>query len=146
MYGAIALKMLLGLTIVIIMMRLVGRKELAQITPLDLIFVTMISELLGGSITGEEIKVGHLIFVIVLWFSLIWTLERLGKIKRVRTLMEGNPEVIIKNGMLDTKVMKKQEMTMEDIELHLRRNGVFDITGVELAIVEVSGQISVKQM
>lgn len=145
MYGEIAIKMLVGLAIVIFMTRMVGRKELAQITPLDLIFVTMISELLGGSITGEEIKLGHLVFVILLWFLLIWGLERLNKFKRVKSVIEGKPQVIIKDGNVDRLVMYQQELSMDDVELHLRRNGVFDISEVELAVVEVSGQISVKE-
>ena len=144
MYGEIAIKMLVGLAIVIFMTRMVGRKELAQITPLDRIFVTMISELLGGSITGEEIKLGHLVFVILLWFLLIWGLERLNKFKRVKSVIEGKTQVIIKDGNVYRLVMYQQELSMDDVELHLRRNGVFDISEVELAVVEVSGQISVK--
>src|SRR5690625_3076705 len=122
MYGEIAIKMLVGLIIVIFMTRLVGRKELAQITPLDLIFVTMISELFGGSITGEEIKLGHLVFVILLWFALVWGLERLNKFKNVKSVLEGKPRVIIKDGIVDRLIMKQQELTMDDVELHLRSN------------------------
>src|SRR5690625_2321174 len=145
MYLDITIKLVIGLVLVILVLRLMGRKELAQITPLDLIFVTTVSELLGGAALGEEVKLGHLVFVLSLWFGLIYALEQLTKYKRMREVVEVEPTVLIRNGIVNKYVMNKERMTMNDIEAQLRSKVVFDFHEVEIAILEVSGKISVKR-
>ena len=145
MYLDITIKLVIGLVLVILVLRLMGRKELAQITPLDLIFVTTVSELLGGAALGEEVNPGHLVFVLFLWFGLIYLLEHLTKFKKAREVVEGEPTVLIRNGVVNKYVMHKERLTMDDIEAQLRSKGIFDLHEVELAILEVSGQISVKR-
>src|SRR5690625_7573435 len=100
MYLDITIKLVIGLVLVILVLRLMGRKELAQITPLDLIFVTTVSELLGGAALGEEDNPGHLVFVFFWWSGLIYLLEHLTKYRRMREVDEGEREVLIRHGVV----------------------------------------------
>lgn len=129
---------------IIIGIRLLGKKELGQLTVADLIFVMLISEavgdvmrasnnsLLGGIIAAATLMLLNKIIKIATYKS-----------KRVGRFMEGRPAVLIRHGKLNEKEMRKNRMTIEDMEQAGREQGVGDITTIALAILETDGKISI---
>lgn len=67
------------------------------------------------------------------------------KSKRFNKLMEGNPAVLIRHGVLNKKEMAKNNITIEDLEQTGREKGIGDISTITLAILEVDGKISILQ-
>jgi len=125
-------------------LRLLGKKELGQLSVADLVFIMLISEVVGDvmrasddSLASGLIGAGTIMILnkILEW----WTY----KSKKFSRFMEGTPVVLIRNGKLNKKEMNKNKISIEDLEQSGRENGIGDISTIALAILEVDGKISI---
>jgi uncharacterized membrane protein YcaP (DUF421 family) len=144
-YFGIGVKLLVGLICAILLIRIIGRKELAQTTPLDLIFIMMLAEIIGGMAHDQDYDVTHVIFTIFIWGFYVWISELITKHKKIERWVKGKPEVLIKDGAVNTDLMERENLTMEELQTQLREQGVFDIRKVRIAVLEISGKISIKK-
>ncbi|WP_121609501.1 DUF421 domain-containing protein [Mesobacillus foraminis] len=144
MYGTIALKLIIGLIALLVVIRLLGKKELAQITPFDFIYALVLGGFLEEAIFDEKVSIGHLTFSIALWAILIYGIEVIVmKFDKLRPLLKGEPITIIEDGKLDLKALKKAKLEMEQLRTMLRQQGIFSIKEVSYAILEPSGHLSI---
>lgn len=144
MYGSIALKLIIGLIALLIVTRLLGKKELAQITPFDFVYALVLGGFLEEAIFDEKVSIGHLTFSIALWALLIYSIELLVmKFDKLRPMLKGEPIMIIEDGNLDLKALKKAKLEMEQLRTMLRQQGFFSIKEVSYAFIEPSGHLSI---
>ncbi|WP_240758458.1 DUF421 domain-containing protein [Lysinibacillus sp. SGAir0095] len=143
MYVGIAIKFLVALVCIVIVIRIIGQKELSQTTPIDLVFMLILADIIGGMIHGKEFNFSHIIFFVIIWGFFMWGAERLTQKKNFERWIDGKPEIIIKNGTVNSQLMKKENLTMQELETQLRKQGVFNIQEVRLGILEIDGSISV---
>jgi uncharacterized membrane protein YcaP (DUF421 family) len=139
------LKLIVGLIMVVVLFRLMGRKELAQITPIDMVFVVILADLFAGMASDSDVHVGRLVFTLLVWGSLILLLERIKSQKNLHRILEGEPKIIVKDGKVNKDLLKRENMTERELKTQLRSKGIFELEEVELAILEISGYISVKR-
>lgn len=129
---------------IIVGLRLLGKTELGQLTVADLVFIMLISEVVGDVMrASDDSLLSGLIgatTIIVLNKALKWGTYKSKKFSR---FMEGTPAILIRNGVLNKKEMRKNKITIEDLEQEGRENGVGDISTIALAILEVDGKISI---
>ena len=129
---------------VIIAIRLFGKKELAQLSVIDLVFLLLISNSVQNAMVGENTTLkGGLVAaasLFVINFILKWVLY---KNKKVSELIQGKSILLIYKGELQEHNLKKAEITHEEVEAEVREHGVENIGQVDLAILEVDGNISV---
>ena len=143
-YLVILLRTLLLYAIIVLVFRLMGKREIGELSILDLVVYIMIAEIAVAAI--EDIKT-ELIPTILPIFILL--LIQIGlailslKSKRIRDLIDGKPTIIINKGKIDEKAMKKQRYNIDDLLLQLREKDVRNIADVEFAILETSGKLSV---
>lgn len=143
-YIIILLRTLLLYAIIVLVFRLMGKREIGELSILDLVVYIMIAEIAVAAI--EDIKT-DLIPTILPIFILL--LIQIGlavlslKSKKIRDLIDGKPTIIINKGKIDEKAMKSQRYNMDDLLLQLREKDVRDIADVEFAILETSGKLSV---
>jgi uncharacterized membrane protein YcaP (DUF421 family) len=121
-----------------------GKREIGELNILDLIVYMMIAELVVVSIEQFNSKIIYSI-IPVLVLTIIQILSALLslKSKKFRDMVEGSPSIIIENGKINEKEMRKIRYNLDDLLLQLREKDVMDICDVKFAILEQSGSLSV---
>ena len=132
--------------IVLIVMRLMGKREIGQLQPFELAISIMIADLaaIPMSDTGIPITNGIIPILGLLIMHLLISLINMKSVK-MRELMCGRPTILIHRGRIDEKALKKERFTINELEERLRDNSVFNLGDVEYAILETSGQVTVIQ-
>ncbi|MEK3889218.1 DUF421 domain-containing protein [Bacillus sp. FSL K6-3431] len=138
-----AFKLVLGLLALLVVTRLLGKKEMAQITPFDFVYALVLGGLLEESLYDQKITIWNFLFAVAVWAILIYIIEVIAiKNNRIKKILKGEPSVIIKNGQLDINAMKKNHLEMEQLLTMLRQQGVFSLREVRDLYLEPSGNIS----
>lgn len=132
--------------IVLIVMRLMGKREIGQLQPFELAISIMIADLASIPMTDTGIPITQGI-VPILGLLLMHLLISLINIKslRARAVLCGKPSILIYRGRIDEAVLKKERFTLNELEERLRGNNVVNIGDVEYAILETNGQVTVIQ-
>lgn len=129
---------------IIIAIRLFGKKELAQLSVIDLVFILLISNSVQNAMVGSDSTLeGGLIaaaslFIVNFIFKLV--LYRFPKLSRV---IQGHPMMLVYKGKLNTDNMKKAKVTVQELMEAIREHGVGSIEEVDLAVLEIDGNISI---
>lgn len=138
------LRATLSFIVLLLMTRLMGRKQLSQLT-----FFNYITGIALGSIAGDIASESETPFlnglVSLIWWSLLTILTAyIGmKSRTARTVIDGQPVVIIKKGRILENELKKAQINMDDLTMLLREQQVFSVKDVENAIFESNGQLSI---
>ncbi len=129
---------------VIAIMRLMGKRQIGELQPTELVVTLLLSEIIAIPMQDNDISlVSAIIPVLVLvGFEILISVIGLKSV-RVRSLMQGNSIIIIRDGKLDLKKIKELRFTIDDILEALRQKDIFDISKVQYAVVETNGTISV---
>lgn len=144
MATSITLKVLIGLLALLVVIRLLGKKELAQLTPFDFVYILVLGGLVEETIYDDLVTIWDLLYAVALWATLIYIIEMIArKFDWVRPIVKGKPSIIINDGEIDVKQLKKNRLEFEQLRTMLRQQGVFSIEEVKYAILEPSGQLSV---
>ncbi|MCT4606857.1 MAG: DUF421 domain-containing protein [Marinisporobacter sp.] len=139
-----AIELIVGFVALFLIMKILGKRQLSQITPFDFISALILGELLGNAIYDEKIDIFYVLFSMVLWGVLMFIIEWISqKFIKTRSFLEGNPSIIIHKGKIDRNELKKNKLDLNEIQNLLRKNDVFSIREVEYAILESDGQVSV---
>lgn len=143
-YLLIVLKTILFLVFIMIIMKIMGKRELGQLNAFDIIIFFMISEIFSLSIDDSNTDVFKtllpitVIFIIQIFISFVVL-----KSNRLRKIIEENPSFIIKNGIIDQKKMKKLRYNIDDLMQQIRSDGIDNISQIKFAILESNGNLSV---
>jgi uncharacterized membrane protein YcaP (DUF421 family) len=128
----------------ILAIRIFGKKELAQLSVIDLVFILLISNAVQNAMVGPDTSLnGGLVAAASLFFVNFTLKQLLYRNKKFSKLIQGESLLLIYNGKPNMENCKKAEITMEELEAAVREHGAKDIQRVELAILEVDGNISV---
>ena len=132
--------------LVLIIMRLMGKRESGQMQPFELVISIMIADLasIPMSDVGIPITNGIIPILALLLFQLIISIINVKSVK-LREIICGKPSILIYRGKIDEKELRKEKITINELEERLRQNDIFAIGDVEYAILETNGQLSVIQ-
>ena len=130
--------------IVLIVMRLMGKREIGQLQPFELAISIMIADLASTPMADAGIPItnGIIPILALLVMHLIISIINIKSIK-ARQILCGKPSILIYRGKIDEKMLKKERFTVNELEERLRGNNVVNIADVEYAILETSGQVTV---
>nr|WP_225988842.1 YetF domain-containing protein [Peribacillus frigoritolerans] len=107
-YLEIATKLVIGLAGLLAVTRLLGKKEMSQVTPFDFIYALVLGGILEEGLYDEKVSIWQILFAICLWGISVYIIEICAqKSDRMKKLLKGHPSLIIRNGELDIKQMKK---------------------------------------
>ena len=142
----IFVRVLIIYILVLIVMRLMGKRELGQMQPFELVIAIMIADLASVPMadTGIPITNGIIPILALLLVQLVISIINLKSING-RKIICGKPSILVYRGKIDEKVMKKEKFTVNELQERLRQNNIFNIGDVEYAILETSGQVTVIQ-
>ena len=132
--------------LVLVIMRLMGKREIGQLQPFELVISIMIADLavipLGN--IGMPILSGVIPILGLLVMHLLISFINLKSVN-ARKIICGKPTILIYRGRIDQKQLKKERFTLNELQERLRGNNIANIGDVEYAILETSGQITVIQ-
>jgi len=130
--------------VVVITMRIMGKRQIGQLQPFELAIAIMISELAAVPMqnTGIPLINGIIPILTLLIAQLLMSFLSMKSI-RARALICGKPSVLIENGKLKEDELLKEMYTLNDLLEQLRIKSVPNIADVEFAILETNGQLSI---
>lgn len=130
--------------LLVVIMRVMGKRQIGELQPGELVITILISEIAAIPMQDNDIPMLNSVISVLLLaaFEIIISVVSMKNVK-FRSLLQGNPVILIKNGTLDQKQMKRLRYTVDDLLEALRQKDVFDINEVQYAIVETDGTLSV---
>jgi len=132
--------------IVLIVMRLMGKREIGQLQPFELAISIMIADLASIPMTETGIPISNGIIPILglLVMHLLISMLNL-KSNRAREIICGKPRILIYRGKIVEKALKKERYSINELQEKLRSKDIMNLGDVEFAILETSGEITVVQ-
>ena len=145
-YVQIASKLILGLISLLIVIRLLGKKTLSEITPFDLIYTLVLGGILEESLYDDKIHVGHFLFAVILWGIMIYLIETVvQKNDKASNWLKGKPSVLVFEGNIMLDEINKNHIEMEQLRSMLRKQNCFSLKSAKHVILEIDGSISIME-
>jgi uncharacterized membrane protein YcaP (DUF421 family) len=128
---------------VVIVMRVIGRRELSSMTPFDLILLIVLGDAIQQGLTQDDYSVtGAILAVATIATLQVLTSYLSFRFAPVRKVFEGDPIVLIDHGKFVHKNMRRERMTEEEVAEEARQQQISSIDQVEWAILEANGTVS----
>jgi len=129
---------------IVVAIRLFGKKELAQLSIFDLVFILLISNAVQNAMVGTDTSLqGGLVAASALFIFNYCLKLFLYKFQTLSKIVQGEPMLLIYNGNINHKNMSKAKITNEELMEALREHGATTIEDINLAVLEVDGNISI---
>jgi uncharacterized membrane protein YcaP (DUF421 family) len=128
----------------LLVLRLTGKRQVGQLAPFDLVLLLILSNAVQNSMNAGDNTVGSG-FVLVL--TLVGVNSLIGYLtwrsKRAEVLVEGKPQILVHNGVVDEEIMRSERITHHELMGAVRQGGLAELAEVHVAILESSGRINV---
>lgn len=129
---------------VLVLMRIMGKREVGQLSLFDLVVAIMIAELAAIPLSDTSIPISHGILPIITLVMLQMSLAFLTlKSQTARKIIEGTPSIIIEQGRLLEEEMRRLRYNVDDMMSQMREQGIYRIEEVEYAMLETNGKLSI---
>jgi len=123
--------------------RLLGRRELSQMQPFDIILLVIIGDLIQQGVTQNDLSVTGLLLVIATVALMQVAASYLSyRFRRLRPVLEGAPVVIIEDGRFIEANLKRERLTVDDVTEEMRLSSIESLDQVKFAVLETSGRMS----
>ena len=143
MYYTIAFRTVVLYVLIVVYYRIMGKKEVGELGIIDLIVSFSIAELASISIEETDKSIFTSILPITILVAIEMIISYIGmKNSSFRKLTDGSPSLIINNGKIDFKTMKKLRYTLDDLLTQMREKDYKSIEDVKYAILETDGELS----
>lgn len=132
--------------VVLVVMRLMGKREIGQLQPFELAISIMIADL--ASVPMSELGIPLTSGIIpILALLVIYMIISILNMKSVnfRKIMSGKPAILVYRGRIDEKALKRESITINELQERLRVDNIFNLGDVEYAILETNGELTVIQ-
>ncbi|HJT71620.1 MAG TPA: YetF domain-containing protein [Terriglobales bacterium] len=139
----IVLRTIVIYLVVLIGVRLSGKREVGQMTPFDLVLLLLISNSVQNAMTGPDTSVlGGVAAAITLLLMNYLVAELAGGNRRFRRFVEGQPSLLVHDGKVIEPHMAKEHVSMDQLQRAMREHGINTYHELALAVLEVDGSIS----
>ncbi len=142
-YFTIVIKIVVGMLGVLFFLRISGKTQMAQVTPLDSVNAFVLGALVGGVIYSPDVSVWQLVFSLGVWTCFNMGIRYLLRFKILRRIIKGDTVMIVRDGQINMKEFKRNGLEMEQFRTLLRENGVFSMLDVNDARFETNGKLTV---
>jgi uncharacterized membrane protein YcaP (DUF421 family) len=143
-YLIIAGKSIAVYLFIIVAIRLFGKKELAQLSVIDLVFILLISNSVQNAMVGNDVSLqGGMAAALGLFICNYVFKYFIGKSANLSKVIQGEKIVLVHDGEVLKRGMKEAMMSLDELQRAIREHGVENISEVNLAVLEVDGNISI---
>ena len=123
--------------------RALGRRELSTLQPFDLILLIVIGDLIQSGVTQNDLSVTGVLLILCTIGSLqVLTSYIAFRFRRVRPILQGEPIVLVENGKLIERNMRRERLTLDDLAEKARLSEISSIDDLRWAVLETNGDIS----
>jgi uncharacterized membrane protein YcaP (DUF421 family) len=130
--------------VLLLALRLSGKREIGQMTPFDLVVLLVIANAVQTAMVGPDTSLNGGILAALSLLVVNRLVNRLGlKSRRLQEQLVGQPSLLVNNGELLEENLEREGVTAEEVMQALREHGIADLKTVKLAVLEVDGTISV---
>ena len=140
----IVLRATLAYFFILLLMRVVGRRELSTLEPFDLIMLVVVGDLIQQGVTQNDFSVVGLMIaggtIAVLQMGVSWIGFR--SPTKVGVVIEGEPMVLVEDGKWIEKNLRRERLTEDEVLSDARRDSISRLDQIEWAILETGGQIT----
>jgi uncharacterized membrane protein YcaP (DUF421 family) len=139
----IVLRALFAFVFVFLITRLIGRRELSSLEPFDLILLVVIGDLIQQGVTQSDMSFTGGVLATGVFATMALAVSYLGfRFRRFRPIVEPEPLVLIENGKLIEKNLRKERVTAEEVAAEARMREIASLEEVQWAVLESGGRIS----
>ena len=139
----LALRAVFLFFVVFVLMRVIGRRELSSLTPFDLILLVILGDAIQQGLTQDDYSVTGAVIVVATFAGLQVGISYAAfRWRRLRPLLEGEPIVIVQDGRLIEKNLKRERLSDEDVAEAAREQQIGSMDDVAWAVLERSGKIT----
>ncbi|MCJ8006946.1 DUF421 domain-containing protein [Lederbergia wuyishanensis] len=143
-YLIIIFRTLLLYVVILLIFRIMGKREIGELSVLDLVVFIMLGEMAVIAIEQHKDSIFHTLVPMALLMIIQMFMAFLSlKSRKFRKIIDGKPSLIISNGKIDENMMKKLRYNFDDLLMQLRTKDITNIADVEFAILETSGELSI---
>jgi uncharacterized membrane protein YcaP (DUF421 family) len=125
-------------------LRISGKREVGQMSILELIVILLISDAVQNSMVGEDTTLWGGLFAVLTLLGLDYGLSLLTRrSRRLRRAIEGEPRLLVRDGRLLTRALRDEKVEADEVRAAVRAQGLTRLEDVRLAVLETDGSISV---
>jgi uncharacterized membrane protein YcaP (DUF421 family) len=130
--------------VLFVLLRLIGKKHVGELSPFDLVILLVISETVDGSLIGDDhsltgglISAATLVVVVQIVGYFTW------RFRGVEKFVDGLPRILVRHGHVCNDTLRQEQVTRSELVEALRREGHSSLTNVRFAILETDGTITI---
>jgi uncharacterized membrane protein YcaP (DUF421 family) len=128
----------------IVLLRILGKRGMGQLSTLELAIIISFGSAVGDPMVGANVPILHgMLSISVVAIFQIWVERLINKNKKVEAFMEGQPGLMVENGVIQWECMVNENLSREDLFRFLRGKEVDHLGQIHKALFEISGQVSV---
>ncbi|MGY3755665.1 DUF421 domain-containing protein [Helcococcus kunzii] len=140
MFQSILIKLIIGYLALLVVVRIVGKKSLSKMTPLDLAYTIVLGGILEEAIYEDKVGIKEILFALFVWAFVIYIFEVImSNSQLLSRILQGKPSVIIFEGKLVYPTMKRNKIEMQQLRQMLRNHECFSLYNANTLILENSG-------
>jgi uncharacterized membrane protein YcaP (DUF421 family) len=129
--------------VLFVAMRAIGRRELSQLQPFDVIMLVVLGDLITQGAIQSDLSVTGSILAVSTFAVLTVIVSYLSfKVASLRPILDGEPIIVVQDGRAIERNMRRERLTLEDVAEEARQNGIERIADVRWAVLETSGRMS----
>ena len=139
----LVLRTVFAFVLILVITRAVGRRELSSMEPFDLILLVVIGDLVQQGVTQSDYSLTGATTVLVTMAVLVVATAWLSfRFARLRPVLEGEPTLLISDGELLTRNLRRERMTVDEIRAEARLQSIGSLSDIRYAVLETNGKIS----
>ena len=128
----------------LVVLRVMGKRELSQLTPLELVMLLLIPEFVAQGVVREDFSLTNAVIAVTTLASFVFVTSVLSyRFRRVGELLEGKPTLLAERGRLLPDALARERVPPEEVVSEMRRAGVERLDDVRWVVLEPGGKISV---
>jgi uncharacterized membrane protein YcaP (DUF421 family) len=132
--------------LVLVVTRVVGKRELASLEPFDLILLVVIGDLVQQGVTQSDYSLtGAFLAILTITILTVATAYIAFRFRALRRVLDGEPVVLIENGRMLERNLRRERLTVEELIAEARQQSIASLDDVDWAVLETTGKISFLQ-
>jgi uncharacterized membrane protein YcaP (DUF421 family) len=139
----IVVRAFLAFCFIFLLTRLIGRRELSSLQPFDLMLLVVVGDLIQQGVTQNDLSFTGLLLAVGVFGLMTLATSYVGfRFRRVRPLLEPEPLILVEDGKVIEKNIRKERMTAEEVAAEARLQQIASLNDVQWAVLESGGRVS----
>jgi uncharacterized membrane protein YcaP (DUF421 family) len=139
----LVLRAIVVFAFVLVLTRVIGKRELSSLQPIDLVLLIVLGDALQQGLTQDDYSLtGAILVVSTIALLQVFTSWIAFRFPRSRPILEGEPIIVVHNGEVIERNLRRERITIDDIAEEARKQQIAQLSEVKFAVLETSGSIS----